>query len=236
MQAIFSRELQAYFKSPLGYIYLTIFFFFGGQYLAMQLLVGTNQIANIYASLFTIILFTMPILTMRLMSEDKRLKTDQALLTAPISLSGIVWGKFLAALALFGVAIAMTIIYFIVLSSMAATVQWAMFFGNLLGTILLGASLISIGLFISSLTESQMVAAIIGFATMFMIMMIDGFVSSLSSQSQILADIVSSISFMTRYNDFTSGILNLSHIVFFISVVAVFNFLTVRVLEKRRWG
>lgn len=236
MQAIFRRELQAYFKSPLGYIYLTIFFFFGGQYLSLQVAYGTNEISNIYANLFTIILFTMPILTMRLMSEDKRLKTDQALLTAPVSLSGIVWGKFLAALALFGVALASTIVYFIVLSSMSTTPQWSMFFGNLVGTILLAGALIAIGLFISSLTESQMVAAILGFATMFMIMMVDSFVSSLSSQSNFLANILSNLSFMTRYRDFTSGILDLSHVVFFLSVMAVFNFLTVRVLEKKRWG
>lgn len=236
MQAIFRRELQAYFKSPLGYIYLAIFFFFGGQYLTMQVAFGTNEISNIYANLFTIILFTMPILTMRLMSEDKRLKTDQALLTAPVSLSGIVWGKFLAALSLFGVGVASTIVYFIVLSSMATTPQWSMFFGNLIGIVLLGGALIAIGLFISSLTESQMVAAILGFATMFMIMMIDGFVSTLSTQSTFLAKILSNLSFMTRYRDFTSGILNLSHVVFFVSVMAIFNFLTVRVLEKKRWG
>lgn len=236
MQAIFTRELQAYFKSPLGYIFLTIFFYFGGQFLSIQLLMQLNQISLIYSNLFTIILFTMPILTMRLMSEDKRLKTDQALLTAPVSLQGIVWGKFLAAFTLFTIAISITVVYFVVISSMATTVQYSMFFGNLIGTLLLGGALISIGLFISSLTESQMVAAILSFATMFMIMMLDSFVSTLSKQSEIMGKIVSNLSFMTRYKDFTSGILNLSHIVFFVSVIAVFNFLTVRFLEKRRWG
>ena len=113
MQAIFRRELQAYFKSPLGYIYLAILFFFGGQFLVIQISgYKTNEISSIFASLFTILLFTMPILTMRLMSEDKRLKTDQALLTAPVSLNGIVWGKFFAAFTLFLVAISSTVVYF----------------------------------------------------------------------------------------------------------------------------
>lgn len=236
MQAIFRRELQAYFKAPLGFIYLAIFFFFGGQFLANQ--VGgyqTNEISMIFSSMFTIILFTMPILTMRLMSEDKRLKTDQALLTAPVSLGGIVLGKFLAALALFGIAISSTIVYFIVLSSMA-TPQWNMFFGNLLGIILLGGALISIGLFISSMTESQMVAAIVGFAAMFLIMMMDSFANSIPTALSFFADILKQLSFMSRYSDFTSGILDISHIIFFISIIVVFNFLTVRVLEKKRWS
>lgn len=234
MQAIYRRELQAYFKSPLGYIYLAILFFFGGQFLVMQ--VGTyqtNEISTIYSSMFTILLFTMPILTMRLMSEDKRLKTDQALLTAPVSLNGIIWGKFLAAFTLFAIAISSTVVYFLVLASMA-TPQWNMFLGNLIGIVLLGASLIAIGMFISSLTESQMVAAIGGFAAMFMIFMLDSIVAMIPIDW--LASAVSKLSFMSRYNDFTSGILDFSHVIFFVSVIAIFNFLTMRVLEKRRWS
>ena len=234
MQAIFRRELQAYFKSPLGYIYLAILFFFGGQFLVIQISgYRTNEISSIFASLFTILLFTMPILTMRLMSEDKRLKTDQALLTAPVSLNGIVWGKFLAAFTLFLIAISSTVVYFFVMASMA-TPQWNMFFGNLVGIILLGASLISIGMFISSLTESQMVAAIGGFAAMFFIFMIDSIAEMIPIDW--LSSAMSKLSFMTRYNDFSSGILNFSHMLFYISVVVVFNFLTMRILEKKRWS
>lgn len=236
MSAIFRRELNAYFKAPLGYIYLAIFFFFGGQFLQQQ--VGysqTNDMSGIFNSLFTIILFTMPIVTMRLMSEDKRLKTDQALLTAPVSLGGIVWGKFLAAFALFGVGVLMTFVYFIVLSAMS-TPAWSLFFGNFLGLLLLGGALISIGLFISAMTESQMVAAIGGFAAMFFIMMLDSIASLVPTAISFVGTALSSISFMTRYNDFTSGIINIEHILFFVSVMVVFNFLTVRVLEKKRWS
>lgn len=234
MQAIYNRELQAYFKSPLGYIYLAILFFFGGQFLVLQ--VGTyqtNEISTIYSSMFTILLFTMPILTMRLMSEDKRLKTDQALLTAPVSLNGIIWGKFFAAFTLYGIAISSTVVYFLVLASMA-TPQWNMFLGNLIGIVLLGGALIAIGMFISSLTESQMVAAIGGFAAMFFIFMLDSIVTLIPIDW--LATALSKLSFLTRYNDFTSGILNFSHVIFFVSVIAVFNFLSMRVLEKKRWS
>ncbi len=236
MQAICRRELQAYFKSPLGYIYLAIFFFFGGQFLADQIsYYGTNQISTIFSSMFSILLFTMPILTMRLMSEDKRLKTDQALLTAPVSLEGIVMGKFLAALALFGIAVSMTIVDFIVLSALSSP-QWSIFFSNLIGIILLGAALISIGLFISCMTESQMVAAIVGFAAMFAILMIDNLASALPTALSFVATILTKLSFMTPYNDFVSGILDLGNVLFFVSVTAVFLFLTVRILEKKRWS
>lgn len=233
MSAILRREFATYFRAPLGYIYLAIFYFFGGQFFSSVLYSMTNDISIIFSSMFSIMLFTIPLLTMRLMSEDKRLKTDQALLTAPVSLNGIVLGKFLAAFALFGIGIAITVIYFLILSAMASP-QWNIFFGNLLGIILLGAALISIGMFISSLTESQMIAAIGGFAAMFFIFLIDS-IASLIPISW-LGDAIKQLSFTTRYNDFTSGILDFTHILFFLSVVVIFNFLTVRILERKRWS
>ena len=233
MSAILRREFATYFRAPLGYIYLAIFYFFGGQFFSSVLYSMTNDISIIFSSMFSIMLFTIPLLTMRLMSEDKRLKTDQALLTAPVSLNGIVWGKFLAAFALFGIGIAITVIYFLILSAMASP-QWNIFFGNLLGIILLGAALISIGMFISSLTESQMIAAIGGFAAMFFIFLIES-IASLIPISW-LGDAIKQLSFTTRYNDFTSGILDFTHILFFLSVVVIFNFLTVRILERKRWS
>ena len=133
MSAIFRRELQAYFKSPLGYIYLAIIFFFGGMYLQYQVgSVQTNEISTIFSNMFSIVLFTTPLLTMRLMSEDNRQKTDQALLTAPVSIDGIIWGKFLAAFMLYVIGMASTFVYFIVLSAMSSP-NWTMFAGNFVG-------------------------------------------------------------------------------------------------------
>ncbi len=235
MQAIFRRELNAYFKSPLGYIFLAIFFYFSGQFFTSVVGSQVNQINYVFSSLFSILMFAIPILTMRLMSEDKRLKTDQALLTAPVSLSGIVWGKFLAALALFGVAITITVIYFVILSAMSEPI-WNIFFGNLIGIILLGSALISIGLFVSSTTESQMVAAIGGLGAMFFIFMLDGIATLLPEALSWLRTVFEKISFTTRYNDFTSGILDFTNILFFVSVIVIFNFLSVRILEKKRWS
>lgn len=235
MLAIFRRELNAYFKSPLGYIFLAIFFYFSAQFFTAVVLSQTNQIAYIFTSMFTILVFAIPILTMRLMSEEKRQKTDQALLTAPISLSGIIWGKFLAAFALFAVGMCVTVVYFIILSAMS-TPQWSIFFGNLLGLILLSGAMISIGLFISSTTESQMVAAIGSLAAMFLIFMIDSLANMMPETLSVVGDVISQLSFMTRYNDFTSGILDISNVLFFLSVIVIFNFLSVRILERKRWN
>ena len=106
--------------------------------------------------------------------------------------------------------------------------------GNVLGLLLLGAALISIGLFISSLTENQVVAAVGSFAIMMIIMMLDGVISAISWEW--LTAIMNIISFSTRYTDFTNGIFDISNVLFFISVAVIFNFLTVRVLEKKRWS
>ena len=233
MSAILRRDFATYFRAPLGYIYLAIFYFFGGQFFSQILYYQMNSIETIFSNLFSILMFTIPLLTMRLMSEDKKLKTDQALLTAPVSLNGIVWGKFLAAFGLFGIGIAITVVYFLILSSMASP-QWNIFLGNLLGLILLGAALISIGLFISSLTESQMVAAIGGFAAMFLVFMIDSIAAIIPVGW--IASVFEQLSFLTRYNDFSSGILDFANVLFFLSVVVIFNFLTVRILERKRWS
>ena len=191
------------------------------------------MISYIFSNMMLVLMICIPVLTMRLMSEEARMKTDQALLTAPVSLSGIIWGKFLAAMALFGVGMAMTVIDFIVLSSFASP-QVSIFIGNLIGLLLLGGAFISIGLFISTMTQSQLAAAIISFAVILFFYMLDYFVTAVPwNWAQ---NILSAISFTGRYNEFTNGILDYGNIVFFASVIFIFNFLSVRVLERRRWS
>ena len=98
MLAIFRREVSTYFTSPIGYIFLAVYYFFSGYYFyGYNLYMGTTDMSMVFQALFSVLMFIVPILTMRLLSEDKRQKTDQALLTAPVRLSSIVVGKFLAA-------------------------------------------------------------------------------------------------------------------------------------------
>ena len=170
---------------------------------------------------------------MRLMSEEKKQKTDQLLLTSPESLSGLVYGKFLAAFCIYALGIAVTVIYSVVLA-FYATPEWAVVAGNILGALLLGFATIAIGIFISSLTENQMIAAIGTFAVMLFIYFLEIF-AGLVKVKFIMKALIS-ISFTARYAEFTSGVLNLSNVLYFVSIGVIFNFLTVRVLEKRRWS
>lgn len=234
MFAIFKRELKAYFTSPLGYVFLAIFYAFSGLFFYIfSLSVGSTDISSVFLMMFIVLMVFVPLLTMRLLSEDKKQKTDQLILTAPVSLLSIVMGKFLAAYAIFAIGVAVMPVYGFVMSTFA-TVSWLPIWGNTVGLLLLGGIFVSIGLFISSLTENQMIAAIGGFFINLMILLMNTLKSALPNG--FLQDVLSSISVYTRYSEITSGIFSLSSLIFFVSVIFIFLFLTVRVLEKRRWA
>lgn len=233
MFAVLKRELSAYFSSPIGYIYLAVFYVFSGYFFFGVLYSNTTSLSNVFNGMFTIIMLLIPILTMRLMSEDLKNKTDQALLTAPISLLSLVLGKFLSALIVYCLGVAITLVYAVVIATFAPP-DWTVVFGNVLGMLLLGAALIAIGMFISALTENQVIAAVGGFAVGFSLILVNSLSSLISTEW--LKKFVSGLSFMERYDEFTNGILDISNIFFFISICAVFVFFTVRVFEKRRWS
>ena len=234
MFAIFKRELKAYFTSPPCYVFLAIFYAFSGLFFYIfSLSVGSTDISSVFLMMFIVLMVFVPLLTMRLLSEDKKQKTDQLILTAPVSLLSIVMGKFLAAYAIFAIGVAVMPVYGFVMSTFA-TVSWLPIWGNTVGLLLLGGILVSIGLFISSLTENQMIAAIGGFFINLMILLMNTLKSALPNG--FLQDVLSSISVYSRYSEITSGIFSLSSLIFFVSVIFIFLFLTVRVLEKRRWA
>jgi ABC-2 type transport system permease protein len=234
MAAILKRELNAYFSSAIGYIFLAVFYAFAGFYFFLSnVLSNTTDMRSFFSSMFSVIMFLIPILTMRLMSEDKKLRTDQALLTAPVGLYSIVLGKYLSAVIMYLVAMAITVVYAVVLAAFAP-IDLSLFVGNLLGAVFLGLALIAIGVFISSLTESQVIAAVASFAVMMGLMLIDTLSSVMPTQ--FLQDLVYGLSFYTRYANFTLGLLNIADVIFFLSVSGLFIFFTVRVLEKKRWS
>ncbi len=233
MSAIFKREVKSYFSSPIGYVFLTAMTFFSGIFFIYMYSYGYADITYVFSNMFVIIMFAVPLLTMRLMSEERKQRTDQALLTAPVSLTGIVMGKFLAAFSIFALGFAPSLIYQIIFSA-NISLNWLLYINALLGVLLYGAALISIGLFISSLTESQVVAAVLGIVVSLLIGLMDSFASMINNS--FLSGIVEKISFSGRYETFSAGILDLSNVVFFVSVAAVFIFLTVRMLEKKRWA
>lgn len=234
MTAILRRELGAYFRSPIGYIYLAIFYIFAGFFFTIScLLPGFSSIAYTFSSMVTVNLFLIPILTMRLFSEEKKNKTDQALLTAPVSITSIVLGKFLAALLLFVIGLAITLVFALIIASFTSP-GWAFVFSNFFAMLLQGGALIAIGMLISCLTENQVIAAIGAFAAGLSLLLLDALTTM--TQVDILRKILTALSFYTRYNVFTAGMLHLANLVYFLSVIFIFCFLTVRVLEKRRWS
>lgn len=234
MGAILKRETRAYFDSLIGYIFLTAFFAASGiLFSVMSLQFGSTDMSGMYSSLFFILLVLIPILTMRTLSEEKRQKTDQLLLTAPLSLSSLVIGKFLAAMIIYSIGVLMTLVYAVVASFFGA-VSWLTVLGNVVGLELLGASFISVGIFVSSMTENQVIAAIGGFASMLALYLI-GSIASIIPISWI-AKILNELSFSQRYNPFTYGVFDFSNVLFFVSATVIFLFLTVRVLERRRWS
>ena len=234
MGAIFRREVLSYFTSPIGYIFLAAFYASSAVIFSLNSLEqGSTQLDNLFAQLMIILIVLIPILTMRTMSEEKKNKTDQCLLTAPVSLFGIVAGKFLAALLIYVLGVAITVVYAIVVSAFS-TPDWNVIVGNIVGLVLLGAAFIAVGIFCSSFTENQVVSAV----TSFIVMIVLYLFSTIGNliPVEFISKIFSRLSFWERYYGFTYGLFDLSNALFFISAVVVFLFLTVRVLEKRRWA
>ena len=235
MGAIFKREFKSFFTSPVGYILLAVmtcasgFFFF-----VFNIYAGSPDLSYVFGNLFTVVLLILPILTMRLFSDEKRQKTDQALLTSPCSLTGIVLGKFFAALLMFVLSLAILLVFAVVIA-FQVTPSWSVIIGNFLGLILVGGLVISIGLFISSLTESQLIAAIGTLGVSVALMMMDS-LTNIFSNLPAVATVVNFLSVSQKYTEFTSGILNYAYVVFFLSMQALFVFLTVRVLDRKRWS
>lgn len=234
MGAIYRREMGAFFTSGLAYVFLSVFFLVSGFFFYVgSISSATTSTSAMFSSMFLVVIILIPILTMRLMSEEKKNKTDQGLLTAPVSLWSIVLGKYFAALTLYIIAESIVFIYALILSYYG-TVVWSTLLGNYIAMLFLGAAFIAVGVFISSMTENQMASAVASFLALMLLYFIDSIGSLIPVD--FISDILTSLSFYTRYMEFTMGIFNLSSVVFYLSAAFIFNFLTVRVFEKRRWG
>lgn len=234
MTAILKKELGSFFTSAVGYVVLAVYYFFAGLFFYYYCFrMDSKDMATVFSNMFMITVLVIPIITMKSLSEEKKQKTDQALLTSPLGLGEIVIGKFLGSLVMFLCCMAIYVLFALTLSFYSAP-DWSVFIGNLLGTILLGATMIAINIFISSLTESMIISAIVGVCAGLVIFFIDS-IAALVSVTWI-STAISSLSFVGHYQNFTTGILSVSDMVFFLSVIALFSFLTLRVLEKRRWS
>ena len=234
MGTILRREIKAYFSSPIGYILLAAFWALAGWYFYVSVLMtATAELRNVYNAMGTISIFLIPMMTMRLFSEDKRLRTDQALLTAPISLWELVLGKFLSGLCIYAINISIVLIYGITVSAFSK-IEWPVTIGLFIGMLMFGGAMIAIGMFISSLTENQIVAAIGTFVVLLAVGILDN-VAEIVDNS-LLQAFLYAISFNNRFYDFTLGVIQLKDVVFFLSVMFLFCYFTTRVFERRRYS
>jgi len=234
MIAIFKKEFRNYFMSPIGYIFVAVFTFLASMFFSSGILMSQQaDISIMFSDINLIYLFLAALLTMRLLSEEKNKKTDQLLLSSPVGVTEIVIGKYLAAMAVFGVTILISLVYPAIMFKFGNP-SLSEVIGSYIGFILLWGAFISVGVFISSLTESQMIAGVFTFASLLLIYFISWFESSL--QNEIAKEIVSWFSLLSRYSEFQSGILNFENIIYYLSFIFVFLFLTVRVIDKRRYS
>lgn len=234
MTAIIKRELFAYFRSPVGYVFCAVYLFFSALYFRTVLMSGSSSyFPQIYYGMLNIILLIMPVLTMRMFSEERRQKTDQILITSPVSVFSLVMGKFLSALLVYAACVLFTLIYAVVFTFFADP-GWALVLGNVFGAILFGAAFIAVGMFISSTTESQVIAAIISFFLGTIFILLDVIPVLITNETAV--KVIEWVSFVGRYTPFTHGLLDFSSIVFFVSVTAMFIFFTMQSIEKRRWA
>jgi len=239
MHAIFKRDFVAYFTSAIGYIYIGAYIFVLNLVFYLNNALGsTTSVSGIFSFMLMVMMFITPILTMRVFSEEFKLKTDQLLLTTPVTTSSVVMGKFFSSFAVFGCLLGLTLLWPIVISIFGEN-NLDEVVGNYIGILCIGAAYISIGIFVSALTENQVVAAV-GSLCIFIALYILEIVAMMFYASGALPVFVMRvflfISIYGRYTEITQGLLSLDAIIFFLSVCAVFLFLTVRAIEKRRFG
>lgn len=177
MGAILKKELRTYFNTMTGYVFLGFFLLITGFYFSISCVFsGSSSFIDVLSSTLIPLLVLIPVLTMRLFSEEARQKTDQLLFTSPVSISQIVFGKFFAAAALFFCGIGITSLYAIILAQFGE-VSFAETLTGIVGYFLMGCCFISVGLFISVLTDNQIISAVGTFAAMFFIFMLDSIAS-----------------------------------------------------------
>lgn len=287
MGAIYKKELKSYFTSMIGCVFLAI------MLIIISIYFFVINMLNMYAEMSTtlnaitfVIVLIMPIITMRTLAEENKQKTDQLLFTAPVSVVKIILGKYLALITLYGIGMAVICTYPIIMN-MYGDAQIAQSYSSILGFFLMGAAYLAIGLFISSLTESQVIAGVISFIVMIFTYLMtniagllptghvsqvvclavivvvisciayimmhnlvvtaaicivgEAFVAIMyfvrpSFYDGLMVNILSWFSVVDRYRSFSLGIMDVSAMVYYLSVIFVFIFFTVMRIKKKRWS
>ncbi|TBL73064.1 ABC transporter permease subunit [Paenibacillus thalictri] len=231
--AICRKELQMYFYSPVAYAAFAFFFLIAGYFFSANFLYPPNviDIRPTVGTITFIYLFIIPLLTMRLVSDELRQGTDELLFTSPISISEIVIGKYLAALTVQLLLVVGSLLYPLVMSGFGPLDQTTLWL-SYLSMFLLGAAMMAVGLFASSITAHQMVAGIAGFALLLVFWTIDWLGDSVGGK---IKEYLTQFSIIARTGNLQKGVLNFADILFYVTLVAVFLVLSIQVLERKRW-
>lgn len=236
MLAIYKRELKSYFHSFVGLLFIGVTLFFIGLYFSVyNLLNGYPYFSYALSSVTTMLLIEIPILTMRILAEERRNKTDQLTLTAPISVGGIVMGKFLALVTILAIPLEISCIYPLLMSRYG-TVPMGDAYLAVLAFFLFGVACIAICMLVSSLTESQVIAAVLSFLLLFLGFMMSSICSLISSTGNLLTKILGCFDIYTPFSNLLNGTLNLDCVVYFVSLTALLLFLTTQSIQKRRYS
>jgi ABC-2 type transport system permease protein len=235
MLAIYKREMKAYFSTFIGYAFIASFLIISGVLftLAVMSQAADADVTVYYAGVIYSFVVLIPLLTMKLFTDEKRLRTETVLLTAPVSLFSIVFAKFLAAFTMFSMTLGISCINLIPMY-VYGDQNTMIILGNLLSILLIGAAFISVGVFLSSVTENQLVAAVSTIAVIGLFLVIGMFSTSIGFTP--LRVVLNFFSVFNRYTYFTYGIIDYAALIYYLSISVLFIFLTVRVFERRRWA
>ena len=287
MRAVYKKEIRGFFTSMTGYVFIAFLLAFTGIYFTAYQLQGMYpNFSYTLQSILIAFLILVPVLTMRTLAEERRQKTDQLLLTSPVSVSRIVLGKYLALISVYAVPVLVLAFYPLIISQFG-TVAFPETYCALLGFFLLGAAYLAVGLFISSLTESQVIAAVLTFFALFLSYVMQGIASFFPETAEgsfyalviigivlayivyrmigkavlsaivlviveaaltglymtnpsvyegLIQKILNVFAVTEHFSEFAQGMLDVAGIIYYLSVIALFLFLTVQSIEKRRWG
>ena len=232
MTAIFKREFRSYFHTVLGWLFVAVTLFFLSLYFFVyNLLQGYPYFGYTIQSVIFLYVITIPILTMRIFAEEKKNKTDQMLYTAPVSVFKIVFGKYLALVAIFTIPTAIAALYPLLMLHYGS-IPVAEAYVPLLGYYLYGLAAIAIGMFMSAVTENQIVSAVLSVVVLFVTYMMSGITSLI--HVEFIADALGMLDMMSRFNDLLQSELSLVSVFYFLSVAALMIFLTVNLIRRRR--
>ena len=235
MKSVFLKELRSYFTGVVGYVFLVLYLTLGGAIFCYTTLFSMSaDVTPFYTYMLIISAVLLPLLTMKSFSEERKIKTEQLLFTAPVSITSVVFGKFLAAYVMYAGCMLLNSLYFLVLN-FYAVLKFLILFGNLLAILLVGMVFISIGIFVSAITENQLSAAV-GTIGIILLFLVTSLISTFIPESYAIRYLLNFVSIFSRFQGFVNGYFDIASIIYYISVTAVFVYLTIRVYDRRRCG